>query len=166
MAARDCATCGRENAVGANFCSNCGARLGADESTVTLVGLGTVEEAVADLGEVPDLEKGQGLLIVVKGPNQGSRFFLDALVTTVGRHPDSDIQLDDVTVSRRHAEVARDPEGSFSIKDVGSLNGTYVNRRRVEERRLSNGDEIQIGRYRLIFVTTGDQDFEGTPDPE
>jgi RNA polymerase subunit RPABC4/transcription elongation factor Spt4 len=165
MAEKTCPTCGRTTTGDANFCSHCGARLDADESTITFVGLETLEESIAELGELPDLEKGQGLLIVVRGPNQGSRFFLDTDVTTVGRHPDSDIQLDDVTVSRRHAELRRDPAGSFSIKDAGSLNGTYVNRRRVDEYRLSAGDEIQIGRYRLVFVTAGDQGSRPASDP-
>jgi pSer/pThr/pTyr-binding forkhead associated (FHA) protein len=91
------------------------------------------------------------LLAVRRGPNAGARFLLDHDVTTSGRHPDSDIFLDDVTVSRRHAEFHRE-SGVFTVRDVGSLNGTYVNRERVESATLSNGDEVQIGKFRLVFI--------------
>ena len=97
------------------------------------------------------LPSGSALLIVRRGPNAGARFLLDHDVTTSGRHPDSDIFLDDVTVSRRHAEFHREG-GTFTVRDVGSLNGTYVNRERVEAATLSNGDEVQIGKFRLVFV--------------
>ena len=85
-----------------------------------------------------------------RGPNAGSRFLLDSDVTTVGRAPDSDIFLDDVTVSRRHAEFARTAQG-FLVRDVGSLNGTYVDRNRIEEALLADGHEVQVGKYRLVF---------------
>ena len=101
-------------------------------------------------GRVPTLPPGIALLVVRRGPNAGSRFLLDAEVTTAGRHPDSDIFLDDVTVSRRHAEFRSDA-GEFVVVDVGSLNGTYVNRTRIDEVQLSGGDEVQIGKYRLVF---------------
>jgi pSer/pThr/pTyr-binding forkhead associated (FHA) protein len=91
------------------------------------------------------------LLVVRRGPNAGARFLLDHDVTTSGRHPDSDIFLDDVTVSRRHAEFHRGGTG-FTVRDVGSLNGTYVNRERVESSSLNNGDEVQIGKFRLVFI--------------
>ena len=97
------------------------------------------------------LPPGTALLAVRRGPNAGARFLLDHDVTTSGRHPDSDIFLDDVTVSRRHAEFHRDG-GVFTVRDVGSLNGTYVNRERVESATLSNGDEVQIGKFRLVFI--------------
>jgi pSer/pThr/pTyr-binding forkhead associated (FHA) protein len=97
------------------------------------------------------LPPGTALLAVRRGPNAGARFLLDHDVTTSGRHPDSDIFLDDVTVSRRHAEFHRD-SGIFTVRDVGSLNGTYVNRERVESATLSNGDEVQIGKFRLVFI--------------
>ena len=86
-----------------------------------------------------------------RGPNAGSRFLLDSDLTTVGRHPGSDIFLDDVTVSRRHAEFYRHGAG-FIVRDVGSLNGTYVNRERIEEAELFGGDEVQIGKFRLLFM--------------
>ena len=97
------------------------------------------------------LPPGMALLVVRRGPNAGARFLLDHDVTTSGRHPDSDIFLDDVTVSRRHAEFHREG-GTFTVRDVGSLNGTYVNRERVEAATLSNGDEVQIGKFRLVFI--------------
>jgi len=96
------------------------------------------------------LPPGTALLAVRRGPNAGARFLLDHDVTTSGRHPDSDIFLDDVTVSRRHAEFHRE-SGVFTVRDVGSLNGTYVNRERVESATLSNGDEVQIGKFRLVY---------------
>jgi pSer/pThr/pTyr-binding forkhead associated (FHA) protein len=102
-------------------------------------------------GRVANLPPGLALLVVRRGPNAGARFLLDHDVTTSGRHPDSDIFLDDVTVSRRHAEFHRGGSG-FTVRDVGSLNGTYVNRERVESATLSNGDEVQIGKFRLVFI--------------
>ena len=101
---------------------------------------------------VDSLPAGSALLVVKRGPNAGSRFLLDRDTTSAGRHPDSDIFLDDVTVSRRHAEFRRDG-AEFVVVDVGSLNGTYVNRERVEAATLSNGDEVQIGKFRLVFLT-------------
>jgi len=88
---------------------------------------------------------------VKRGPNAGSRFLLDDALTKVGRHPDSEIFLDDVTVSRRHAEFLRQG-GAYVVRDVGSLNGTYLNRERVEEARLENGDEVQIGKFKLVYL--------------
>ncbi len=98
------------------------------------------------------LPAGSALLVVKRGPNAGSRFLLDQDVTTAGRHPDSDIFLDDVTVSRRHVEFHREG-GGFSVHDVGSLNGTYVNREPVDQAVLAGGDEVQIGKFRLVFLT-------------
>ena len=103
-----------------------------------------------EAGALEALGAGTALLVVSHGPNAGSRFLLDADTVTVGRHPDSDIFLDDITVSRRHAQFAR-AHGAFSVSDAGSLNGTYVNRQRVDQAELVGGDEVQIGKYRLIF---------------
>jgi pSer/pThr/pTyr-binding forkhead associated (FHA) protein len=98
---------------------------------------------------------GSALLVVRRGPNSGSRFLLDGELTTAGRHPQSDIFLDDVTVSRRHVEFRRGSDGVFTVSDVGSLNGTYVNRERIEAGiPLTNGDEVQIGKYRLVFFAS------------
>src|SRR6478672_5840830 len=115
------------------------------------------QEAAATAGAEP-LPQGSGLLVVKRGPNAGSRFLLDRATTTAGRHPNSNIFLDDVTVSRRHAEF-RCVSGEFQVVDVGSLNGTYVNRDPVDWAVLANGDEVQIGKVRLVFLTgptTGD----------
>ena len=101
---------------------------------------------------VEGLPAGSALLVVKRGPNAGSRFLLDQPTTSAGRHPDSDIFLDDVTVSRRHAEF-RLENGEFQVVDVGSLNGTYVNREPVDSAVLANGDEVQIGKFRLVFLT-------------
>ena len=128
----------------------------AGESTST-ISLGTElaeaepDEPLADSGLVEALPSGSALLVVKRGPNAGSRFLLDTDLTTAGRHPESDIFLDDVTVSRRHAEFYRHPRG-FTVRDVGSLNGTYVNRERIEEADLSDGDEVQVGKFRLMFL--------------
>jgi pSer/pThr/pTyr-binding forkhead associated (FHA) protein len=101
---------------------------------------------------VEGLPVGSALLVVKRGPNAGSRFLLDQPTTSAGRHPDSDIFLDDVTVSRRHAEFRSDGD-EFQVVDVGSLNGTYVNREPVDAATLANGDEVQIGKFRLVFLT-------------
>ncbi|HYX97949.1 MAG TPA: FHA domain-containing protein [Mycobacterium sp.] len=104
--------------------------------------------------ETPEaLPSGSALLVVKRGPNAGSRFLLDQPVTSAGRHPDSDILLDDVTVSRRHAEFRLKDDGSWTVADVGSLNGIYVNRQQVDSTVLANHDQVQIGKFRLVFLT-------------
>ena len=100
---------------------------------------------------VESLDPGSAVLVVRNGPGAGSRFVLDVPMVTAGRHHDSDIFLDDVTVSRRHAQFLRDSAG-YRVKDVGSLNGTYVNRERIDEVQLAAGDVVQIGKYRLVYV--------------
>ncbi|WP_433781130.1 glycogen accumulation regulator GarA [Actinomycetospora sp. CA-101289] len=110
------------------------------------------ESRNAPVSGVDSLPAGSALLVVKRGPNAGSRFLLDRDTTSAGRHPDSDIFLDDVTVSRRHAEFRRDG-AEFVVVDVGSLNGTYVNREPVDTAVLANGDEVQIGKFRLVFLT-------------
>jgi pSer/pThr/pTyr-binding forkhead associated (FHA) protein len=153
MTTLTCPRCGHPNPMPANFCSSCGADLGVepDHTTATVavpVGPDGVEEVPIERQDVP---AGMGMLVVTRGPNTGSRFALDAPVTTAGRHPDSTIFLDDITVSRRHAEVRRIGEG-YRVVDVGSLNGTYLNRERVEEGDLHDGDEVQIGTFKLVFL--------------
>jgi pSer/pThr/pTyr-binding forkhead associated (FHA) protein len=106
----------------------------------------------ADSAGVEALPPGSALIVVKRGPNAGSRFLLDQRVTSAGRHPGSDIFLDDVTVSRRHAEF-RWENDEFQVVDVGSLNSTYVNREPVDSAVLVNGDEVQIGKFRLTFLT-------------
>jgi hypothetical protein len=128
--------------------------------TTSTISLGRTDDDLADdlyadsasFGALPP---GSALLLVMRGPNAGSRFRLDGELTTAGRHPDSHIFLDDVTVSRRHAEFYREG-GRFTVRDVGSLNGTYVNRERIEEAQLIGGDEVQIGKFRLLFLTSQD----------
>jgi pSer/pThr/pTyr-binding forkhead associated (FHA) protein len=108
--------------------------------------------STADRSAIEALPEGSALLVVQRGPNSGARFLLDSEKTTAGRRPDSDIFLDDVTVSRRHAEFRSDA-GDFVVVDVGSLNGTYVNREPVDTAVLVDGDEVQIGKFRLVFIT-------------
>ena len=126
----------------------------ADSTTIFSAGLfgGEVEAPEDGVGGLESLGAGSALLVVKRGPNAGSRFSLDKELVSAGRHPQSDIFLDDVTVSRRHAEFRR-TGGGYEVSDVGSLNGTYVNREPVESSALSNGDEVQIGKFRLVFLT-------------
>ncbi|QMU80196.1 FHA domain-containing protein [Streptacidiphilus sp. PB12-B1b] len=164
-----CNRCGSNNPEAARFCSYCGAPLGArgaaerpseQTSTISISGLEAYDPEVSQnvqptispeaQAAVEALPPGSALLVVRRGPNSGSRFLLDTEVTTAGRHPESDIFLDDITVSRRHVEFRRTPQG-FTVADVGSLNGTYVNRERIDEVPLSTGDEVQIGKYRVVF---------------
>jgi len=115
------------------------------------------EEAATEppLTGLEALPVGQALLVVKRGPNAGSRFQLDKDLVSAGRHPESDIFLDDISVSRRHAEF-RKVGGHFEVSDVGSLNGTWVNREPIEQpATLGNGDEVQIGKFRLVFLTGG-----------
>ena len=155
-----CNNCGHRNPSGANFCSSCGAPLdqaGDEPTTVTLTAIEPAGEPAPEEDiavSLDDLPEGMGMLVVKRGPNAGSKFLLDADVTRAGRHPDSDIFLDDITVSRRHAEFAH-VDGGYQLRDVGSLNGTYLNRERIDDAPLSNGDEVQIGKFKLVFLTGG-----------
>jgi len=170
-----CTQCGHQNPEGSRFCSSCGAPIRPPESSVettSTISLSAIESALeggeasapepssVDHGALESLPAGSALLVVKRGPNAGSRFLLDNDVTTAGRHPESDIFLDDVTVSRRHAEFVRS-EGGFAVRDVGSLNGTYLNRERIEQAALAGGDEVQVGKYRLVFLTGGRGGSEG-----
>ena len=151
-----CTNCGHKNPEGSNFCASCGHALtekGGSDATVTFMAAELETELDEEIQISPEeLEGGRGVLIVKRGPNAGSKFFLDTDATAIGRHPDSHIFLDDITVSRRHAEIRR-KTGGFELHDVGSLNGTYVNRERVEDAPLHTGDEIQIGKFKLVFLT-------------
>ncbi len=104
--------------------------------------------------DLSDLPPGTGVLVVTRGEAAGSRILLDLETTRAGRHPRSDIFLDDITVSRRHAEIVREG-GAYRVRDAGSLNGTYVNRERVEEAPLNHGDVLQVGKYKLHFLVAG-----------
>ena len=113
-------------------------------------GLSTADEAAVEA-----LPQGSAMLIVQRGPNAGSRFLLDHDTTTAGRHVDSDIFLDDISVSRRHVQFRRTADGVV-VKDLGSLNGTYVNRELVDEVLLQPEDEVQIGKFRLVYYAGHD----------
>lgn len=153
-----CARCGHINQDGARFCSSCGATLTVDEeTTLTLQAVEAAEDVDELESYLEGLPPGTGLLVARHGPNEGASYRLDQDVTTVGRHPDSDIFLDDITVSRRHVRISRADAG-YRLEDVGSLNGTYVNRERVDEARIDHGDEVQVGRYRLTFVFAAPQE--------
>jgi hypothetical protein len=148
-----CPHCGHENPQNSNFCSSCGADLDVnDEHHTTMSVVVPVDSPAEEIEiEMDGLPPGIGMLVVTRGPNSGSRFALDEQLTTAGRHPESIIFLDDITVSRRHAEVRR-VAGGYVVADVGSLNGTYLNRERVEESPLHDGDELQIGTFKLLFL--------------
>lgn len=148
-----CGACGHHNALGSNYCSSCGAPLTDRDPDPTTMAI-PIDEIGADddvAFDADQLDVGTGMLLVRRGPNAGSRYVLDHPVTTVGRHPDSRVFLDDITVSRRHAEIRRAP-GGYTVVDVGSLNGTYLNRERVDESALVDGDLIQVGKFKLMFV--------------
>ncbi len=147
-----CPRCGHRNTLGAKFCSSCGAALDGGEHHTTMSVTIPIESQAEEVEiELDELGSGIGMLVVTRGPNSGSRYTLDQTLITAGRHPDSIIFLDDITVSRRHAEV-RQVEGGYQLADVGSLNGTYLNRERVESAALADGDEVQIGTFKLLFL--------------
>jgi pSer/pThr/pTyr-binding forkhead associated (FHA) protein len=164
-----CTNCGHDNPDGANFCAQCGAPLTAapqppaspsrglsGDTTRTIPAV--VDDTSGDLSAVDEaavhaLPQGSALLIVQRGPNAGSRFLLDHDETVAGRHVDSDIFLDDISVSRRHVQFLRTSEG-VRVKDLGSLNGTYVNRELVDEALLAPEDEVQIGKFRLVYYAS------------
>ena len=153
--AQHCPECGFANDDGANYCQRCGAFLARSEGST---GATTATFRVTETGEFEEvslqevIEGGASLVIRAGGGRAGETFPLDGDKMTVGRAPDSDVFLDDVTVSRDHAVIVR--RGSdFYLDDCGSLNGTYVNRRRIESHRLSDGDELQVGKYKLAFLS-------------
>jgi pSer/pThr/pTyr-binding forkhead associated (FHA) protein len=148
-----CPECGFQNPESANYCSKCGALLIGGEpsgnTTMTFAPDQVLEENGAPLEELP--VEGTALVVRAGGGRQGETFPLERDRMEIGRSPEADVFLDDVTVSRSHAVVLRGDEG-YTIEDRGSLNGTYVNRRRVERAKLDDGDEVQIGKYRLTFL--------------
>jgi pSer/pThr/pTyr-binding forkhead associated (FHA) protein len=155
-----CNQCGHRNPPTSSFCSSCGSPLDSlDDRTITLSAIdplqdapGAEDDVVVPVGDLPtDI----GVLIVRAGAQAGARFPLVERVTHLGRHPDSEISLDDITVSRRHAEIERTPEGHV-VTDAGSLNGTYVNQERIDKMLLRHGDELQIGKFRLVFFERHD----------
>lgn len=174
-----CRNCGHDNPEGSNFCGQCGSALrpaagspssqvspsspasaprvstGDTTRTIPAVVVETDTEGLSaeDEAAVNALPRGSALLIVQRGPNAGSRFLLNTDQVSAGRHQDSDIFLDDISVSRRHATFTRTPDGVV-LTDRGSLNGTYVNRDLVDSTLLRHGDEVQIGKFRLIFFAS------------
>lgn len=152
----DCPRCAAVLPMRAQFCPTCGAPVEptpgsvGDDSTTAALELGALDPT-HDASSLGSLPVGTALLVVVRGPGAGSRYLLDRDETTIGRHPDAHVFLDDVTVSRRHALLRREADG-FVVEDVGSLNGTYVGGSRVERRRLESGDELQVGRFKLLLL--------------
>lgn len=152
----DCPRCGVALPPEAQFCPTCGTPIDGDagsaraDSTTAALELGALDP-IHDASGIGSLPAGTALLVVVRGPGAGSRYLLDRDGTTIGRHPGAHVFLDDVTVSRRHALVRREGDG-FVVEDLGSLNGTYVAGSRVEQHRLETGDELQVGRFKLLFL--------------
>lgn len=145
-----CSQCGDELPSDAHFCPNCGQPALEPGHTDTTAAIPVdVDPVVA--ADLPASMPGVAMLVVVRGPAPGTRFLLDREVTTIGRHPDADLFLDDVTVSRNHVELRREGD-RVELRDLGSLNGTYVGQERVDVHELSTGDEIQVGRFRLMFL--------------
>ena len=129
-----------------------------ETSYIPLIDADTEEMATDDVQAVENLPAGSAMLLVQRGPDAGARFLLDTDLVTVGRHPDSDIFLDDISVSRRHATFTRSDTG-YVVSDLGSLNGSYVNRDRIDnDVTLTGGDEVQIGKYRLIYFAGSSKD--------
>lgn len=157
-----CNRCGHRNPPESAFCSACGTTLDLPaDHTVTLAKVdplldapGPDDDLIVDLVTRP----GVGELVVRSGPQAGDRFVLATDVTRLGRHPDSEISLDDITVSRRHAEIHRRADGRYDVRDAGSLNGTYVNQERIDHVVLEHGDEVQVGKFRLVFFDRPRQD--------
>ncbi len=155
-----CNQCGHANAPDSGFCAACGAALELrTDQTITLGRIDPLQDARGGEHDVQvpvgELEPGQATLIVRNGPTPGMTLSVRRGLTRLGRHPDSEIMLDDITVSRRHAEIDwQAPD--FVVRDAGSLNGTYVNAERVEQRTLRPGDELQVGKFRMLFYMRAD----------
>jgi pSer/pThr/pTyr-binding forkhead associated (FHA) protein len=145
-----CSECGHHNREGARFCGRCGASLiETDPGEPTQAFAAVVED-----GPEADLPEGATLVIRLGGGRSGEAFPINRELMTIGRAPNSDVFLDDITVSREHARLERTANG-LVLTDQGSLNGTYVNRERIESAQLSDGDELQIGKYRLAYIERG-----------
>ncbi len=145
-----CPECGFQNPEAANYCARCGARLVRPEESETTMTF-TPEEAEEDGLGLPEGIDGPALIVRAGGGRAGETFPLEHERITIGRSPDCEIFLDDVTVSRKHAVITKNGD-DFRIEDEGSLNGTFVNKKRVEAAELENGDELQIGKYRLTYL--------------
>ena len=144
-----CPECGFQNPEASNYCARCGAYLRRDEHGETTLSL-TPEEVSGENASVGE-PRGPALVVRAGGGRAGESFETDGPRTLIGRSPECDVFLDDVTVSRRHAEIVREG-GAYVIRDLGSLNGTFVNRHRIESATLADDDEVQIGKYRMTFL--------------
>jgi hypothetical protein len=149
-----CPECGFQNPEAANYCSKCGALLVKDEGGTETTQTFTPEEIADEDGPLEELAaEGPALVVRSGGGRAGEHFIPEGGRTMIGRSPDNEIFLDDVTVSRKHA-VLLDEDGTLSIEDLGSLNGTFVNRKRIDARtKLESGDEVQIGKYRMSYIS-------------
>ena len=145
-----CPECGFQNPESANFCAKCGSMLVREAGGETTMSM-PADEKPEELSALDDTIAGPALVVRSGGGRAGETFRPAGDRTLIGRSPDCDIFLDDVTVSRRHAELLANA-GRFTIRDLGSLNGTFVNRRRIDNAPIENGDELQIGKYRLTFL--------------
>lgn len=155
-----CNSCGHRNPPESGFCSSCGSPLDLlGDRTVTLTAVDPLLDATGShddvVVQVSSLPRDSAVLIVRSGAQAGDRFVLEPGVTHLGRHPDSEIMLDDITVSRRHVAIERTADG-YVVTDEGSLNGTYINQERVERSLLHHGDELQIGKFRLVLFERAD----------
>jgi len=172
-----CTQCGHQNPDGSKFCARCGEPLassapvdpgeqtgegskgGSQDTTTVIPAIGddsglTDVVSEEDAAAIQGLPHGSALLVVRRGPNEGSRFLLQSDQVIIGRHPDSDIFLDDITVSRHHATLNRDGQ-SWTVQDKGSLNGTYVRRKLIDNTvTLRNGEELQVGKFRFLFFAS------------
>jgi hypothetical protein len=148
-----CPKCGFENSEDSNFCGHCGSRLVPADPSDTTISYAPSDQEELELDRLRGEAARSSDLVLIRagGGREGETFPMDADVMTIGRSPQCDIFLDDVTVSRHHARVVRDPNG-YLVEDLNSLNGTYVNRKRIERHRLSDGDELQIGKFKLAFL--------------
>jgi pSer/pThr/pTyr-binding forkhead associated (FHA) protein len=155
-----CNHCGHRNPPDSSFCSSCGSPLDVQgDRTITLSPVdplqdapGAEDDVVVPMSELPT---DTAVLIVRSGPQAGDRFALGDGTIRLGRHPDSEIMLDDITVSRRHASITRTADG-YVVTDAGSLNGTYLNQERIDQALLHHGDELQVGKFRLVLFERSD----------
>jgi pSer/pThr/pTyr-binding forkhead associated (FHA) protein len=155
-----CNSCGHRNPPDSSFCSSCGSALDIQgDRTITLTAVDPLQDTPGAEDDVvvplADLPADHAVLIVRSGAQAGDRFTLEGDLTRLGRHPDSEIILDDITVSRRHVAIERTDEG-YVVTDAGSLNGTYVNHERIERAVLHHGDELQVGKFRLVLFERSD----------
>ena len=156
-----CNQCGHRNPPVSAFCSACGTVLDiVSDHTITLAKTDSLQDAPGPDDDVQvsltSISRGTAILVLRGGEGEGDHFVLSSPVTSIGRHADSDIALDDITVSRRHCEITSD-NSRFIVRDVGSLNGTYVNHKRVDMIELTQGDDLQIGKFHLVFLERPDE---------